>query len=336
MARGRVGICFPDRPNFDVLLPAAKRADDLGFESIVVFETRLARDAISVLGAIASHTKNVKIGPGVVNSWTRGPALMALTFATLDEMAPGRTFLGIGAYWEPLASKQGLNRRKPVEQIREYVEVFRELLTLERVTFDGELVQVSDISLDLADGRPRVPIKCPVLIGATGPLMTESAAAYADGILLNFLISPEYTKKAVERIEEGARQAGRDPSELDNPQIIATAMDKDGDKARDVARRMLTMYLGQQPHIGKASGLSDDFLDQLHDTMGGWPPKEGGVAKAMQLIDDPTLTDFVAAGTPDECLALARRYVDAGAAYPIPVVLTPDTTMDIVEAFADF
>lgn len=336
MTNSRVGICFPDRPDFDTLLPAAKRADELGYESIVVFETRLARDAISVLGAIASHTKNVKIGPGVVNSWTRGPALMAMSFATLDEMAPGRTFLGIGAYWEPLASKQGLNRRQPVTQLREYVEVFRKLLTLERVSFDGEVVTVDDISLDLAYGRPRVPIKCPVLIGATGPKMTESAASYADGILLNFLISPDYTKAAVDRINEFAIKAGRDPSELDNPQIIATAMDDDGDKARDIARRMLTMYLGQQPHIGKASGLSDDYLAALHDAMGGWPAKEGGIEAAMKLVDDETLTNFVAAGTPDECLRLARRYVDAGASYPIPVVLTPQTTMDIVEAFAQF
>lgn len=336
MARGRVGICFPDRPDFATLLPAAKRADELGFESIVVFETRLARDAISVLGAIASHTKQAKIGPGVVNSWTRGPALMALTFATLDEMAPGRTFLGIGAYWEPLASKQGINRHSMVKQMREYVEVFRRLMALERVTFDGEVVQVTDISLDLADGRAREPITCPVLIGATGPKMTESAASYADGILLNFLISPDYTRNLVGKIEEYARKAGRDPAELDNPQIIATAMHADGDRARDKARRMLTMYLGQQPHIGKASGLSDEFIATLNETMGGWPPKQGGIEAAMQLVDDETLTNFVAAGTPDECLALVRRWVDAGASYPIPVVLTPDTTMDIVEAFAEF
>ncbi len=336
MAQSRVGICFPDRPDFPTMLQAAKRADDLGYESIWVFETRLARDWVSQAGAIATVTKNALIAPGVTNSWSRPAPLMALTCATLDEMAPGRMMLGLGAWWEPLASKFGVDRRKPLTQIREYVEVFDRLLALERVTFHGEIVHVDDLELDLAEGRDRIPMKIPVLIGATGPKMLHSAPQFADGVLLNFLTSPLYTADAVAKVRAGADEIGRDWATVKHPQIIACAMDADGDKARDAAREMLTMYLGQQPHIGLASGLSQEFIDRLHNTMGGWPPEPGGIAKAMELVDDDVLNRFVAAGTPDECLAAARRYVEAGAEYPIPVVLTPETTMDIVEAFAEF
>ena len=63
---------------------------------------------------------------------TRPASLMSLTFATLDELAPDRMLLGIGAYWDPLAWKQGIDRRKPVKQMREYIEVTRRLLDLER------------------------------------------------------------------------------------------------------------------------------------------------------------------------------------------------------------
>ena len=150
------------------------------------------------------------------------------------------------------------------------------------------------------------------------------------------MTSPEYTADAVARVRAGAQEVGRDWESVAHPQIITCAMHDDGDRARDIAREMLTMYLGQQPHIGLASGLSQEYIDAVHDAMGGWPPKPGGIAAAMGLVDDDVVNRFAAAGTPDECLAAARRYVAAGAEYPIPVVLTPETTMEIVEVFAEF
>jgi len=334
-AKSRVGICFLDRPDVDRQISGAKLAESLGYESVWVCETRLARDAFTVLGAIASHTRSIRLGTGVVNSWTRGPALMAVTFATLEELAPGRSILGIGAYWEPLAYNQGIERKRPVKQLREYVEVFRRLLDLERFSYDGQLVHVRDIALDLATGRERTPMRVPVYIGATGPVMLESSGEYADGVLLNAMMSTGYTREAVEHIRTGAERAGRKLSDLEFPQLVSTAMDKDGDRARDTARKLVTMYLGQQPHIAQASGLPDAFLKRIHDTMGGWPPREGGIEAAMKHVDDSIVTRFVVAGTPDECLQLARGYVKAGATYLIPLVVTADTTEQIIEVFAN-
>ena len=127
----------------------------MGYDSLWVTETRLARDAVSVLGAMAATTKRVRLGSCIVNSWTRGPALMAMTFATLDNLAPGRMNLGLGAYWDPLAWKQGIERRKPLTQMREYIGVLRRLFALEDgVTHEGELVSVRDLALDFGHGTP--------------------------------------------------------------------------------------------------------------------------------------------------------------------------------------
>lgn len=101
--------------------------------------------------------------------------------------------------------------------------------------------------------------------------MLHSAPQFADGVRLNFFATPEYTADAITQVRAGADEVGRDWSTV-GPQIIACAMDEDGDRARDTAREMLTMYLGQQPHIGLASGLSQEYIDELHATMGGWPP----------------------------------------------------------------
>jgi 5,10-methylenetetrahydromethanopterin reductase len=331
--KSRVGLCFLDRPGAQEQIKYAQMADQMGYDTIWICETRLARDAISILGGIAATTRNIKLGSNVVNSWTRPASLMALTFATLQELSGGRTVCGIGAYWDPLAWKQGIERKKPLRQMREYVHVVRALLNLERVTYEGELVHVRDLELDLGHGVPRNPLHVPIFIGATGPQMLELAGEIADGVALNGNVSVEYTRDAIQHIRKGAERAGRKLSDLEFPILLSVSMDKDGDKARDEARRLITMYLAQQPHVGKASGLPVEYVDRLTETMGGWPPSPGGVEAAMRLVGDDIVNMLAVAGTPDEVLARARQYVDAGATYVSPMTWS-DNVPEILELFS--
>ena len=190
----RVGFCFLDRPSTSKQLELVQKIERLGYDSAWVTETRLARDAFSVLGAFAAVTKRIKLCTGIVNSWTRGPALMAMTLATLDELAPNRVICGLGAYWDPLAWKQGIERSKPLEQMREYLTAVRRLLNLEEFTYEGEFVKLRDITLDLGHGVKREPKDVKLYIGPTGPLMTQLAGEIADGAILNGLLSPDYTR----------------------------------------------------------------------------------------------------------------------------------------------
>ena len=329
----RIGLCFLDRPDLSEQLRLARRADELGFESVWVCETRLARDAISVLGAMAAITSRVKLGPGVVNTWTRGPALMALTFATLDELAPNRILCGLGAYWDPLAWKQGIERRRLITQMREYVDVVKRLLSMEEVTLEGEVVHVREIRLDLGDGRPKTPKHVPIYIGATGMQMLELSGKIADGVLLNAMLSTDYVRACIAQVHKGAQAAGRGVNEIDLPLLVSCALDQDGDKARYAGRRLATMYVGQQPHIAKASGIDDDLIHRVNEAMGGWPPKEGGIEAAMKLIDEDLAVRLTASGTPDECRARLREYEAAGASYPVILPVTHNVD-DMIEAFA--
>lgn len=93
----KIGFGFLDRPSVAEQLRLAAKAEDLGYDSVWVTETRLARDAISVLGAMAATTEHIRLGSGIVNTWTRGPALMAVSFATLDNLAPSRPQCGSGS-----------------------------------------------------------------------------------------------------------------------------------------------------------------------------------------------------------------------------------------------
>ena len=319
----KIGMAFLDRPSAIEQVRLVKKIEDLGYESAWIAETRLARDAFSILGAFAAATSRITIGPGVVNTWTRGPALMAVTLATLNEMAPGRVVAGIGAYWDPLAWKQGIERRKPLTQMREYVDVLRRLLSLEEgVTLEGEVVQVRDLTLDLGHEAPRVPVDVPIYIGPTGPKMMELSGEIADGVLINGLLSTDYTKWAVEHIRAGAAKAGKSADEVDRPQFVNVAMADDADEARQVAKYLVTKYLGQQPHIAKASGLDEEFIAKLNQIMGGWPARPRGVEDAMEFVSDEIVDRLAISGDPAHCRSRIGEWVEAGASYPIIVPMT--------------
>ena len=333
MIPNRIGICFLDRPDPRRQIDLAIRMENCGYESVWVCETRTARDAVSVMGAMAFATSRIAIGSGVVNSWTRPASLMALTFASLDELAPQRMLLGIGAYWDPLAWNQGIERRRPVRQMREYIEVVRRLLAMETVTFEGDMVQVRDLRLELGHGVKRSTKQVPIYLGATGPQMLQLAGELADGVLLNGFTSLVYQGDALARMTEGAERVGRSVDDLDLPQTIVLAMDDDEEQALEVATRMTTMYLGQQPHIALASGVSEDVLGAVHDEMGGWPPRPGGLDAAMPLVPVEVVRSLTVAGTPEQCVAGVRAYETKPNIYPALLPIT-ENYEQMVDVFA--
>ncbi|HEU5018294.1 MAG TPA: LLM class flavin-dependent oxidoreductase [Pseudolabrys sp.] len=318
----RLGFCFLDRPSVSKQIELVKKIEELGFESAWVTETRLARDAFSVLGAFAAVTKRIKLCTGIVNSWTRGPALLAMTLATLDEFAPGRVICGLGAYWDPLAWKQGIERSKPVEQMREYLQAVRRLLNLEEFTYEGEFVKLRNISLDLGHGAPRLPKDAKLYIGPTGPVMTKLAGEIADGAIINGLLSPQYTRGMIDQLRAGAKKAGRTMNGFEQPQLINISMSEDEKEAREISRYLVTKYLGQQPHIGKAAGLEPELLERINKTMGGWPAKPGGIEEAMKLVSDEVTDSLTISGNEKKIKDRMGEWLDAGITYPVILPLS--------------
>ena len=329
----RVGLVFLDRPSLAEQIELVQYAERQGLESVWVCETRLVRDAMTPLAAFATVTQRIKLATGVVNNWTRTSGLMAMTLATLHELSQGRVILGIGSYWDPLASNQGIRRRKTLTAMREYVTVVRRLLDLETVNYEGEVVNVRDLRLDLGYGVSRSPKKVPIYIGATGPKMMELAGEIADGVFHNFFTSVGYLRQSLDRVGKGAQRAGRLLQDIDMPQMMAVAMSEDAEAARNSARYAVTMYMGQQPHIAIASGVDEELIQHIHDTMGGWPPREGGIEAAMPLVGDDIVDMLCAAGTPEMCRSRVQEYLDAGASYPVLCPLTPNIK-EIIDAFA--
>lgn len=315
MSQDRVALYLQDAHSLQEGIKLVQYAEEKGFEAVWQAESRLVRDAIVPMAAFAATTTKIKVASGVTNNWTRNIGLLAATFLTLDDLAQDRIICGIGAWWDPLASKVGINRRKPLSAMRETVEVLRPLLNLETVTFDGEFHHVDGITLDVVHGR-KEPRNVPIYIGATGMKMMEMTGEIADGACLNYLVHPDYNLRAMDALEKGAKKAGRSIDDIDRPQLMICSVDHDREKALNKARKMMVQYLGQQPHLMKASGVSQELLDEIHQVL-TWPATDEEIEAAMHLVPDDVVQMCTASGSPEEVKAKVREYIDNGCTCPI-------------------
>ncbi|MFN2489438.1 MAG: LLM class flavin-dependent oxidoreductase [Actinomycetota bacterium] len=293
----------------------SQQAERAGFEAVWQAESRLVREATVPMAAFAAVTEHITVGSGVVNTWTRNPGLLAATFVTLDDLAPGRVILGLGAWWDPLARKVGIARRRPLQCMREVVEACRRLFTLEEVSYEGEFVHLDGVRIDVVHGETRAR-RIPIYVGATGPKMLELSGEIADGVVLNYMVSPRYNDEAVARIAEGAERGGRALSDIDRPQLIVCSLDEDRTTALDEARLLLTQYLGQQPHIMKASGVDASLIEEINALV-DWPATQEQIEKAAALVPDEVVQLVSASGTPAECRTKVAEYLEHGATCPI-------------------
>ncbi|HWL44280.1 MAG TPA: LLM class flavin-dependent oxidoreductase [Ilumatobacter sp.] len=302
-------------------------AEAAGFDAVWQADSRLVRDAVVPMAAFAASTSTIKIGSGVIDIWTRNPARLASTFSTLDDLAPGRIICGLGAWWDPLAAKVGITRARPLKVMREVVDVVRALLANETVTYDGYHAQLDGVELDYVH-QERRPKDVPLYIGATGLQMMELTGEIADGAVLNYLVSPAYNVGALEALARGAARVGRTVADIDRPQLVVCSVDHDRQAALDGARLLVTQYLGQQPHIMKASGVPQELLDEIGQVL-TWPATHDEVVAASRLVPDDIVQMITASGTPDEVRAKVAEYVDTGCTRPILYPLAPDVRLMI-------
>ena len=328
----RVALYLQDAHKITEGMEFSKYAESKGFEAVWQAESRLVREATVPMAAFASVTTKLKVGSGVVDCWSRNPARLAATFSTLDDLAPGRVILGIGAWWDPLAAKVGISRAKPLRAMREIVTAVRALLNNETVTFKGEFVHLDGVELDYVYQERRSK-NVPIYIGATGMQMMELTGEIADGVVLNYLVSPEYNQKAIEALTVGANRVGRSIESIDRPQLVVCSVHDDRKTALDMARQMVTQYLGQQPHIMKASGVPQSLLDKVGSVL-TWPATHEQVVAASKHVPDEIVQMLTASGTPAEARQRVTHYLKNGATCPILYPLGDVKAM--IDAFSNW
>jgi 5,10-methylenetetrahydromethanopterin reductase len=326
----RVALYLQDAHSIRDGMAYAAYAEERGFDAVWQAESRLVREATVPLAAYAAVTGRIRLGSGVADCWSRNPARLAATFSTLDDLAPGRVMLGLGAWWDPLARKVGIDRSRPLTVMREVVSVVRALLHNETVSFDGYYVHLDGVELDYVY-QERRPKDVPIYIGATGMQMLELAGEIAEGVVLNYLVSPDYNDRAMERVQVGLDRSGRKLEDFDRPQLVVCSVHEDEATAIDMARLMVTQYLGQQPHIMAASGVPQSLLDAVGEVL-TWPATHEQVQAASRLVPDEVVGMLTASGTPDQARRRVGDYVAHGCTCPVLYPLGDVRAM--VDAFA--
>ena len=154
------------------------------------------------------------------------------------------------------------------------------------------------------------------MIGATGDQMMELTGEIADGVVMNYCVPPEYNDKALELLEKGLKKSDRKLADFDRPQLIVCSVDPDHDKAIEYTKELLCQYLAQQPHIAKASGVSQDVINEIQSTL-GWPDTKEQINKAKHFVPDELINRITASGTPEEARTKVDEYRRRGATCPI-------------------
>lgn len=333
----RMALYMQDKHDMRYELEMVRYAESRGFSEIWQADTRLARDCIVMMSAFLTHTQRLRIGSGVLPIWTRNPAVIAASWSTMWELGGkvdgrGRVMLGLGAWWEPIASRVGEDRRKPLTAMREHIETLRRLFTMEEVTYEGEFVKLDRVRLDVAYGDTS-PRDIPLYIGATGPKMLQLAGEICDGVVLNYVVSVDYIKRAVSLVEQGAKKAGKSLDDVDRPELIVCCLsDEDPEAAMAEGKKLVAYYLATEPHIMKASNVDEALLEEVQSIM-SWPATETDYIRASTVIPDEVVRELMAVGTSEECRAKVREYVDAGVTCPILYPMMDDIK-PVIDAFA--
>jgi 5,10-methylenetetrahydromethanopterin reductase len=302
----------------------ARKAEAAGFESVWVAETRITRDAVVPMAAIAGSTDRIRIGTAIMNVFTRGPVVIAITFLGLEEVAPGRIVMGLGTGSPLILAPQGQPFDRPLTRLREYCEVLRPLMRGEEVTYSGETIRLESARVEDLLSEEAIASRTtevPLYLGVTGPRSLELAGGVADGVLLNVCLSTAYVERARGLIERGATAAGRGVDGIELGMMIVVSPDEDSSAGKDRARRFIAVYLAMFPNIARETGLPAELLAGLSSAV-----RDDGVEAGAALIDDAVVDSLTAAGTPDECRERLDAYRRAG--IELPVLIPLDGAID--------
>ena len=336
----RMGLYLQDKHDIGYELQIAQYAEEKGFSEIWQADTRLARDCVVMMSALLTSTSRIKIGSGVLPIYTRNPAVIAASWSTMWELAgltpegESRVMLGLGAWWEPIASRVGADRRLPLRAMRENIEAIRALFTMQEISYEGEFVNLDKVKLDVAYGSTE-PRNIPIYIGATGPKMLQLSGEICDGPVLNYVVSTDYIKNAIDQVEIGAERSGRSIAEIDRPELLACSLsDDDPEGAVMMGKSLVAYYLGTEPHIMEASGADPDLVEKVKEIV-GWPATEEDYKKAAHLIPDSLVRKLMAVGTSNECREKVSEFIEAGITCPILYPLM-DKIEPVIESFSNW
>jgi len=293
----------------------AIEVEELGYDSIWMGEL-WGTSSVIKLSEIAARTNEVKIGTAIVNVFSRTPAVLAMTAATLDQVSDGRASFAVGTSTRvAIENVHGMSFERPVRRAHETIEIVQRILTDdEPVNYDGELLSVN--------GVPPVNRDVPVYHAALGKANRRVVGRLCDGWMPHNIPFSELDD-AFAVVEDAASEAGRDPEEITIAPYVPAAVSDDGKEAYDAVRGHIAYYVGSGE--GYRNAVAMQFPDRAEQIAEAWQAGDRG--DAASLVTDEMVHDLGVAGTPEEARERLRGLV-AETAIDRPLLTIPEQAAD--------
>ncbi|QFG24111.1 LLM class F420-dependent oxidoreductase [Actinomadura sp. WMMB 499] len=284
----------------------------LGYTDAWSAETN-GSDAFTPLALASQWAPELRLGPAIVPVYTRGPALLAQQAATLAGLAPGRFVMGIGTSSDTIVERwNGIPFEEPYKRVRDTVRFLRKALAGEKVKEEYDTFAVKGFKLENAPATPP-----PIVLAALRPGMLRLAAREADGAITNWL-APKDVRTV--RSELG-----------DDPELIARLFvcpSDDAAEARAIGRWMIAAYMTVPVYRAFHEWLGrGEALSAMNEA---WAA--GDRKKALEVIPDEVVDDLIVHGSPADCRARIREYVDNGLTTPVVAVVPTKSGPSVPDA----
>ncbi|HXD98515.1 MAG TPA: LLM class F420-dependent oxidoreductase [Candidatus Acidoferrum sp.] len=313
MRAGIVLAGFTSLPAAD-FIATAREAEARGYHTAWLGEVS-GYDAIVMSTVVATHTERLVVANGVLPVQTRTPVILGMAAASLNHLAPGRFALGLGLSSKTIVEQwHGLSFSPALGQIREAVEIVRQVASGERVNHEGKFYRVKNFRL--TSPPPAAPVR--VYLAALGPEMLELAGEIADGVLLNW-IPPEAVPASITHLETGARRAGRTLDGFEIASFVRTCVTDDATAARETLARDITGYATVDVYASffRTAG----YPDEVAAVGAAWA--SGDRAGAVKRVSPRMLDGLGVVGDEAFCRARIAEFARAGITQPVIVPFAP-------------
>jgi F420-dependent oxidoreductase-like protein len=274
-----------------------------------------AHDAVTPLAYLAARTERIQLGTGIMQVVARTPAMTAMTAMSLASMSGDRFLLGLGASGPQVVEGwHGVSFAKPIQRMREMIEIVRKVSRGERVVHDGEIYQ---LPLPGGEGKPlrsgAQPRQIPIYLATLSPKSLELTGELVDG-WLGTSFMPDHADVFFDHIRAGAARAGRSLKDLDLQ--AGGAVQFGDDLERLIARRKpgIAFTLGamgsRQHNFYNAAYRRAGFDEDARYVQSLW--LEGRREEATAAVPDEIILHANLIGTEAMVRDRIRVYRDAG------------------------
>lgn len=303
----RVGLGLAARGSVTDTAEWARRAEDLGLDSVWVHDSYFERDPITYLTAMGMQTRRIGLGAGALNPYTRHPVVVAMTMSALDDLAPRRVTLALGSGLPLRLSQMAIPYDDTVARVSESIDQIRRLWT-------GQPLKLND-KVPPLQPMFQPPHRIPIYIAAYRTPFLDLCGEKADGYLARPAESLPAFQKMRARVLESAASHGRSADDIDFRGYLLCLFDSSRQEALNRAKRepfVIYMMSVLSDISMKRAGFDPALRTQIATA---WRAED--YHRAGELIPDELLDAFILCGTVNQVAARAADYHDAGMDVPM-------------------